>query len=821
MKLIIKLLIIITLTTSQLAYSDEAKVCFYELADFGGESFCSTESESQSIYNGGFDNKIESISVPPGMVVTLYDGVNFSGRKTTLKNDINLQQLKSSDLYNKINSYQIEPAICFYTEDNFQGDSTCLAANQQIDLYHDTEVILESNRHVLPIHNDSIKSIKIPQGMLAKIYKNDNFTLPFYALTENTTDNSLKALDMNNEITSIKAEEIKGLSCDKRCAIINSYDINLLFGFGEYWDDVRLLNKQVLLVFNTKGMGEEDNYDIKLFSGAGVIINKEGIIFSDHRMVNKFYFERYKNSDNLSFIIQIKKDNVEIQYVQPLKHQLVDVSPIISYDWSDKLNLPLEVVITNYNIDKPLILAKTILTADTDDKKWEKRDLIQTSKIICAFTPFLNIYNYLIQGKCQQLDGIVFSASEYFSSNTQGKTLHIAGSSAPLKHKTETLLQTQESVDNHMTLTYIDNNQRGQSLSLPAVAKTCQTSLHSLFNSRSTRQLRPYCIDWTLEIMTDFTLLFGNSLETWNMEFFGRIINSIIRTGSTGVVVENSEIEDSEVEKIFIKSIKEKIIEHSTENSLSYIKTAFDYAQLSYLTYKFYYSSDDLPSAVEQFPLGIYELLLETFNYVRTPPTIVSQGQLVEQNDLEFEIEILPTLTPEEETKPSDAEVKNAQAMRKKLSDTITRWGEQYQSSQAEQGASASADSSPDENDRGLKKLLRAGYIVTGIINRRLILHRPGEIYVIVKLQGRIVAIVLADRFNNRDRVELVASATLPDYVLYPDREGTVRGAGTAAVRELARYLQQQGARTLFSEVISQPSARVKQKVGFSFKGEF
>ncbi|EOF8261025.1 TPA: GNAT family N-acetyltransferase [Yersinia enterocolitica] len=821
MKLIIKLLIIITLTTSQLAYSDEAKVCFYELADFGRESFCSTESESQSIYNGGFDNKIESISVPPGMVVTLYDGVNFSGRKTTLKNDINLQQLKSSDLYNKINSYQIEPAICFYTEDNFQGDSTCLAANQQIDLYHDTEVILESNRHVLPIHNDSIKSIKIPQGMLAKIYKNDNFTLPFYALTENTTDNSLKALDMNNEITSIKAEEIKGLSCDKRCAIINSYDINLLFGFGEYWDDVRLLNKQVLLVFNTKGMGEEDNYDIKLFSGAGVIINKEGIIFSDHRMVNKFYFERYKNSDNLSFIIQIKKDNVEIQYVQPLKHQLVDVSPIISYDWSDKLNLPLEVVITNYNIDKPLILAKTILTADTDDKKWEKRDLIQTSKIICAFTPFLNIYNYLIQGKCQQLDGIVFSASEYFSSNTQGKTLHIAGSSAPLKHKTETLLQTQESVDNHMTLTYIDNNQRGQSLSLPAVAKTCQTSLHSLFNSRSTRQLRPYCIDWTLEIMTDFTLLFGNSLETWNMEFFGRIINSIIRTGSTGVVVENSEIEDSEVEKIFIKSIKEKIIEHSTENSLSYIKTAFDYAQLSYLTYKFYYSSDDLPSAVEQFPLGIYELLLETFNYVRTPPTIVSQGQLVEQNDLEFEIEILPTLTPEEETKLSDAEVKNAQAMRKKLSDTITRWGEQYQSSQAEQGASASADSSPDENDRGLKKLLRAGYIVTGIINRRLILHRPGEIYVIVKLQGRIVAIVLADRFNNRDRVELVASATLPDYVLYPDREGTVRGAGTAAVRELARYLQQQGARTLFSEVISQPSARVKQKVGFSFKGEF
>lgn len=75
---------------------------------------------------------------------------------------------------------------------------------------------------------------------------------------------------------------------------------------------------------------------------------------------------------------------------------------------------------------------------------------------------------------------------------------------------------------------------------------------------------------------------------------------------------------------------------------------------------------------------------------------------------------------------------------------------------------------------------------MTGIINRRLTLNHPGEIYVIVKLRGRIIAIVLANRINNLDEVELVASATLPDYVLFPGREGTVRGAGTAAVREQA-----------------------------------
>lgn len=218
-------------------------------------------------------------------------------------------------------------------------------------------------------------------------------------------------------------------------------------------------------------------------------------------------------------------------------------------------------------------------------------------------------------------------------------------------------------------------------------------------------------------------------------------------------------------------------------------------------------------------PLGIYELLLETFIYRQTTPIIISHGEFVEQTELEFEIEILPTPTPEEEEKLSDVEVSNAQAMRKKLRETIALWEQQYEQGYPTQGASADAD--PVEINNALTKLLHAGNIVTGIIKRRLILHRPGEIYVIVKFQGRVIAIVLADRFNSHNEVELVASATLPDYVLFPNREGTVRGAGTAAVRELSRYLQQQGARTLYSEVISQPSARVKQKVGFNFKSEF
>ncbi|CNG65364.1 N-acetyltransferase GCN5 [Yersinia enterocolitica] len=639
---------------------------------------------------------------------------------------------------------------------------------------------------------------------------------PFFKLTESITDNSLKALEMSNAITAIKVAESKGLNCDQQCVITNSHTIKLADVFGQYWSDERLKNKQILLVFNTMNLGEDDNYVLTLFNGAKININNSRVSFTNVKMDDGIYFERYQRSDNFSFIIQIDDDIVQVQYLQTLKNRLVNTSPIIFFDWDNHLSVAPEIIITNYNKHKPLVIAKTILTADTGEQDWEKRDLVQTSKIICAFTPFLNIYNYIIQGKCQQLDGIIFSANDFFNSNTKGKTLHIAGNSSPLLPASlqEEELTMPEKVDNYMTLAYIDYSQYRQSLSLPAVAKACMVSLQSLFNSRPTRQVRPHCIDWTLEIMTDFTLLFGNSLETWNTAFFGQIVDSIIRTGSTGVTVEHQAVENR-----LIHAITEKITDRTTNNALANIKTAFDYAQLSYIAYKANSLSDESPSQVELLPLGIYELLLETFVFKQTTPIIISQGEFVEQTELEFEVEILPTPTPEEEEKLSGVEISNAQAMRKQLREIIAHWEQQYQRGYPDQGASV--DTAPDEINDALKKLLLTGNIVTGIINRRLILHRPGEIYVIVKLRGRVIAIVLADRFNSRDEVELVASATLPDYVLSPEREGTVRGAGTAAVRELGRYLQQQGARTLYAEVISQPSARVKQKVGFDFKGEF
>lgn len=143
--------------------------------------------------------------------------------------------------------------------------------------------------------------------MIATIYMNDNFNAPFFKLTESITDNSLKALEMSNAITSIKVAERKGLNCDQQCVIVNNHTIILSDVFGKYWNDERLKNKQILLVFNTVHLGEGDNYALSLFNGATININNSRIEFYNEKMNNDFYFEHDKRNDNLSFIIQMKK----------------------------------------------------------------------------------------------------------------------------------------------------------------------------------------------------------------------------------------------------------------------------------------------------------------------------------------------------------------------------------------------------------------------------------------------------------------------------------------------------------------------------------
>lgn len=115
--------------------------------------------------------------------------------------------------------------------------------------------------------------------------------------------------------------------------------------------------------------------------------------------------------------------------------------------------------------------------------------------------------------------------------------------------------------------------------------------------------------------------------------------------------------------------------------------------------------------------------------------------------------------------------------------------------------------------------VISASNLVSDVVQSWLITPRDDYIYVIVRLSGEVISITLAVDINEFD-AGVAGSLTHPAYVLHPMAEGVIRGAGTAAIRALAGYLAKKGKRALVSDVISQPSAIVKKKVGFQFINE-
>lgn len=75
-------------------------------------------------------------------------------------------------------AYSDETKVCFYTEDNYQGESSCFSSGDQVDLYNKHRESSYSEDNWPIIDNDSTRSIKIPQGMMTKIYSNDSYTPP-------------------------------------------------------------------------------------------------------------------------------------------------------------------------------------------------------------------------------------------------------------------------------------------------------------------------------------------------------------------------------------------------------------------------------------------------------------------------------------------------------------------------------------------------------------------------------------------------------------------------------------------------------------------
>ena len=412
----------------------------------------------------------------------------------------------------------------------------------------------------------------------------------------------------------------------------------------------------------------------------------------------------------------------------------------------------------------------------------------------CTFIPALAIYNYVTHSHCDQADKLWRQLSHWFSNDNQDNVVLVSGQSPLLKpHPALPKYSDNEANPPTLTLSKIDTRLHNQALTLPATARFCKTSLDNILAARYPRSPDENCLNWVSKVLADFTLLFGNSVRDWTPEQLQDVVTRIDAQHTTGYAGS-----DQDTEGHLVSGVRAIIQQLGLPETIRQITRAFRYAQLNYANYVEHNpNATQSPAAAQSLPLGEYSLSLESYHYPAEPPTvrIRQHNAWVARPDLHFEVEIIDASTTDRST----------------ITRTHTVMGHWFNTYLFTPLETDQQDNPLTDLDRTISAALTTSTSL--LLELEDIQH--DYLFVVVRLEGEIVSVLGAAKGNATDEFYIDVSVSAPRNVLTPDAEGNIRGAGTAAVHELARYLKEKGVKTLRSTVISQPSARVKMKLGF------
>ncbi|WP_145543692.1 GNAT family protein [Yersinia frederiksenii] len=677
---------------------------------------------------------------------------------------------------------------CFYSEDNFQGEYFCLIAPEMIDLYN-TE-----NKHF----NDKITSISIPQDVQVTVYKNDRFNSPHYNLTESANLAELEKIDMAGNISAIKAFE-SPFFCAQDCVVIKENKIKLDNIFGHYPDLFGDINNFVLTNVN---INKNSNFSVSFMAYPQVVIIGKDLFFYTTEKREPLHMKLNDNTDNLSLLFKLNGHQLQFQYLEAKATMPLNIPFWINTKYSPEDAA--ELYITNGVSDNdqglppedtpPLILNKTIMAIN----KHSHRDKRGTLGIVgCIGIPLLAIYNYVVHGHCNQLDKLV-GINEFSHSDGAGKTLVVAGT-APLLPVPEE--DSDSSLDNPapsmLVLTHLNTNMHDQALTLPAAAQTCKTTLEATLSARYPRQIGIRCGSRLSNLLADFTLLFGGGIVDWTIDNLARVVQQINEHGTTGYAGSDQETEDR-----LVRGVQDAINIVGIEPLIEMLMEAFNYTILNYALYLIFNESQETlasPRVAQDLPLGDYILPLEHYTHPAEPPAprIRDNDQWFTPEGLYFEITVIPG---------GDQNISTN--LTNEIAEVTNNWHRTY----SETAYESDHDGAPlTSRDRTIYAARATSHILSNLLQDNTSNYQ----FVVVKLKGKIISVLASRNDDNGEDSYISFSVTDPRYVLHPQENGSVRGAGSAAVRELARYLKEKGKKILRSQVISQPSAIVKKKLGF------
>ncbi|MFA3780649.1 GNAT family N-acetyltransferase [Yersinia sp. 1652 StPb PI] len=650
------------------------------------------------------------------------------------------------------------------------------------------------------IGNDNASSIYIPDGMLATIYKNDDYSPPYFNLTESIGQRALADLYMDNEITSIRVANSPIEGCSERCVILKRMQLPLSDIFSHQWSDPNHPNKQVLLSFD---INDQSVFMTELSLGPVIwFSNRDLFIFNNPQSKEPLIFRIHPETDRFSLLFHINSNSIAIDYMESRSTEQIALSPTITLG-NAPFARPVETstIIVNNTSKQPLIIDQIVMVASTEDIQpvhhRSERDTAGT--LGCTFIPALAIYNYVTRSRCTQGDTLWSKVKHWFSDDNKDKSVVITTKPPLLEPQPQSPENSGSAI---LRLTKLDTQLHNQALTLPAAAQFCKTSIDNILAERYPRDIDVSCRLWASRILADFTVLFGDSLRDWTLDVLRRVLMQIHTHDTTGFASSNPAAESS-----LVNEVQLIIQQLGIDETIHQVSQVFEYTRLNYARYLLHNpGATESPSGAQRLPLGTYSLSLASYHYPTDLPAVrvLENDQWVTQPNLYFDVDILDTTIP---TRPDiDAAFMDDALV------AVGAWSDIYN----EVPIYYHITSEPwSEHDRTIE----AGRINNFALYSELLSSENNYVYVAVRLQGEIVSILAARRDetfeNSHENYYVEFFVTDPNYVLLPDDEGSIRGAGSAALHGLARYLQQHGVKVLRFRAPSQPAARVSTKLGF------
>lgn len=725
-------------------------------------------------------------------IVTILSLITLS--PMVIANEIDREYTKNKTI-SQIKKSHLSPvnnqAVCLYNDDKLSGKSMCFAPGESIDFLDRDDELIE---------NDTVSSISIPNGMLATIYKNDNYNLPYLNLMESIGQRDLADLDMDNQISNVKVSNSPIEGCSKRCVILNRMQLPLSDIFAQNWDDPNYPNKQVLLSFD---INDQSVFMTELSLGPIIwFSNRDLFIFNNPQNNEPLAFRIHPDANRFSLLFHINSNNIAVDYMESRGTEQIALSPTITMA-NAPFDRPIETsaIIINNTGKQPLIIDQIVMTASAEDIRSihhrSERDTAGT--LGCAFIPALAIYNYVTHSRCNQGDTLWSKVTHWFSDKNKDKPVLVTANPTLLKPQPQ---QPENSGGAALILTQIQTQLHNQALTLPATAQFCKTSIDNILASRYPRDVDMHCPLWVSRVLADFTLLFGDSMRDWTLDVLSRVITQIYESDTTGFATS-----DPAAESRLVNEVREVIRGQGQDETIHQISQAFEYTRLNYARYRAHTPTTAVPpAAAQRLPLGTYSLALASYHHPTEPPVarVRENGEWVTHPDLYFDVDILDTTIPDQ---PGVDEplMDDARA-------ALAAWSDIYNAAPVNYHITNEYWS---EHDRTIE----AGRAHSYSLYSEMLAPDNDYIYVAVRLGGDIVSLLAARRdesFENSDENYYIEFfVTDPNYVLMPEDEESVRGAGGAAVQGLANYLKQRGVKAIRSRVISQPAARVSTKLGF------